>query len=86
MRKPAFYIPAFMPRDILFLSFSLSVRTYVSGICIKVLRQSFCSGVYLSNYLSESIHIWTIVTLEGWHSLHNPGPRGGARGQNLGHP
>ena len=34
-------------------------------ICVKVLRQSFSSGVYLSNYLSESIHIWTIATLEG---------------------
>ena len=28
---------------------------------------SFSSGVYLSNYIPESIHIWTIVTLEGWH-------------------
>ena len=46
------------------------------GICVKVLRFSFSSGVYLSNYLSESIHIWTIVTLDGWHSLHNPGPQG----------
>ena len=56
-------------------SFRLSVRPFVcSFVCsfvipshVKVLRQSFSSGVYLSNYLSESIHIWTIVTLEGWH-------------------
>ena len=41
-----------------------SVR-HVCRICLKVLRQSFSSGVYLSNYLPESIHIWTIVTLEG---------------------
>ena len=80
------------------LSLRLFVRSYlrhVSGICVKVLRQSFSSDVYLSNYLSESIHMWTIVTLEGW--LHDPGPQGpcpqtlgsmplgGARGQNLGH-
>ena len=69
-------------------SFRLSVRLFVRymfvclyfrhvrGICVKVLRQSFSSGVYLSNYLSESIHIWTIVTLEGWHSLYDPGPHG----------
>ena len=60
-----------------------SVRMFVSsyfrhvrGICVKVLRQSFSSGVYLSNYKSESLYIWTIVTLEGWHSLHDPGPQG----------
>ena len=55
------------------------VRSYfrhVCGICVKVLRLSFSSGVYLSNYPSESIHIWTIVTLEGWHSLHDHGPQG----------
>ena len=57
----------------------LFVRSYfrhVCRFCVKVLRQSFSSGAYLSNYLSESIHIWTIVTLEGWHSLHDPRPQG----------
>ena len=62
------------------LSVSLFVRSYVRsfvrGICVKVLRQSFSSGVYLRNYSSESIHIWTIVTLEGWHSLYDHGPQG----------
>ena len=67
-------------------SFRLSVRPFVcslvrtsvtfvefaSKFCVK----SFSSGVYLSNYSSESIHIWTIVTLEGWHSLHDHGPQG----------
>ena len=57
-------------------SFVRSYFRHVCRICVKVLRQSFSSGVYLSNYLSESIHIWTIVTLEGWHSLHDPGPQG----------
>ena len=37
----------------------------VCRICVKFLHQSFSSGVYLSNYLLESIPIWTIVTLEG---------------------
>ena len=57
-------------------SFVRSYFRHVRGICIKVLRQSFSCGVYLSNYSSESIHIWTIVTLEGWHSLHDLGPQG----------
>ena len=63
------------------------VRSFVCSFVIpsrvKVLRQSFSSGVYLSNYLSESIHIWTIVTLEGWHSLHDPGPQGPCPGMGL---
>ena len=29
------------------------------------LCESFSSGVYLTNYSSESIHIWNIGTLEG---------------------
>ena len=64
----------------------LFVRSYFlpsRGICVKVLRQSFSSGVYLSNYSSESIHIWTIVTLEGWHSLHDHGPQGPCPGVGL---
>ena len=57
-------------------SFVRSYFRHVRGICVKVLRQSFSCGVYLSNYSSESIHIWTIVTLEGWHSLHDNRPQG----------
>ena len=34
------------------------------------------SGVYFSNHLSESIHVWTIVTLESWHSHHDLSPQG----------
>ena len=45
--------------------FVCSSFRHVCRICVKVLRQSFSSGVYLGNYLPESIHIWTIVTLEG---------------------
>ena len=61
----------------------LFVRSFVIPSRVKVLRQSFSSGVYLSNYLSESIHIWTIVTLEGWHSLHDLGPQGPCPGVGL---
>ena len=57
-------------------SFVRSYFRHVCRICVKVLLQSFSSGVYLSNYLPESIHIWTIVTLEGWHSLYDPEPQG----------
>ena len=64
-------------------SVRMFVRSFVRGICVKVLRQSFSSGVYLSNYSSESIHIWTIVTLEGWHSLHDHGPQGPCPGVGL---
>ena len=64
-------------------SFVRSYFRHVCRICVKVLRQNFSSGVYLSNYLSESIHIWTIVTLEGWHSLHDPRPQGPCPGVGL---
>ena len=50
--------PAFMPRGKWFSSFCSSLRRlfvrsyfhHVCRICVKVLRQSFSSGVYLSNY------------------------------------
>ena len=76
----------FVFRPFVCLFVRLFVRSYfrhVRGICVKVLRQSFSSDVYLSNYSSESIHIWTIVTLEGWHSLHDHGPQGPCPGVGL---
>ena len=39
------------------------------------LPESFSSGVYLMNHSSESIHIWTISTLEGWLSFHDSWPQ-----------
>ena len=63
--------------------FVCSYFRHVRGICVKVLRQSFSSGVYLSNYSSESIHIWTIVTLEGWQPLYDHGPQGPCPGVGL---
>ena len=53
------------------------------------LHESFSSEVYLTNYSSKSIHIWTMGTLEGLLPYHGFWPQGssssGARGQNLGH-
>ena len=43
------------------------------------------------SYLDHSYYIYTIYTLEGWHSHTNstdprvPAPVGGVGGQNLGH-
>ena len=48
-----------------FVRTSVTFVEFASKFCVKVLRQSFSSGVYLSNYLPECIHIWTLVTLEG---------------------
>ena len=76
--RPSFLYPRHLCRRV--YSFRLSVRPFVSSFVLPShswnLRQSFSCGVYLSNYSSESIHIWTIVTLEGWHSLHDHGPQG----------
>ena len=44
---------------------------HIRGIYDKVLCASFSSGVYLTNHSSESIHIWTIGTLEGRLSFHD---------------
>ena len=67
----------------LFVRTSFRCVEFASKFCVKVLRQSFSSGLYISNYSSESIHIWTIVTLEGWHLLHDPGPQGSCPGVGL---
>ena len=98
IQYPNNYTPGIYADGYIVLSFRSSVRPFVCSfvcsfvrsyfrhvcrICVKVLRQSFSSGVYLSNYLSESIHIWTIVTLEGWHSLHDLGPQGPCPGVGL---
>ena len=51
-----------------FLFVCSSVRSFLLPLSRSWnLPHSFLSGVYLSNDLSESIHILTIVTLEGWH-------------------
>ena len=48
-------------------SFDRTSVTFVEFASKFYYKVSQDSGVYLSNFLSESIHIWTIVTLEGWH-------------------
>ena len=53
----------------------LFVRSFVlpshSWNSFKVLLASNSSGVYLTNHSSESVHIWTIGTLEGRLSFHD---------------
>ena len=49
----------------------------------KVLRLSNLRGVYLANHSSESIHIWTISTLEGRLSCHDSSPQGPCPGVGL---
>ena len=72
-------------------SFCLSVRPFVrsyvrSFVCAPVtfvefyLRESFSSGVYLTNHSSEIIHIWTIGILEVRLSFHDSDPRFHVRG------
>ena len=73
----------------------LFVRSYVrSFVCsfvlpsrswnyFKVLRSSNSSGEYLTNHSSESIHIWTIGTLEGRLSFHDSLPQGSFPGVGL---
>ena len=77
-----FYTPgSYAEGYIVFIS--LFVRSYVCSFIqswfhpIRELLQfyikSFSGGVYLTNHSSESIHIWTIGTLEGWLLFHGPG-------------
>ena len=73
-------------------SFCLSVRSSVHMFVrsfvlpsrlwnyFKVLCASNSSGVYLTNHSSESIHIWTIGTLEGRLSFHDSSPQGPCTG------
>ena len=67
------------------LSVCIFVRLFVGlfvllPLCLWNLQQcfglSFSSGVHIINHLSEGIHIWIIVTLEGWHSHHDSRPQG----------
>ena len=76
-------------------SFRLSVRPFVCSFVrsfvlpsrswnyFKVLRASNSSGVYLTNHSLESIHIWTIGTLEGRLSFHDSSPQGPCPGVGL---
>ena len=68
----------------------LFVRSFVLPSVAWNLRQSFaleflkwCISQQLFKKGNESIHIWIIATLEGWHSLHDPGPQGPCPGVGL---
>ena len=72
-------------------SFRLSVHPFVCSFVLpsrswnyfKVLRASNSSVVYLTNYSSESIHIWNIGILEGRLSFHDSSPQGPCPGVGL---
>ena len=72
-------------------SFRLSIRMFVRLFVLAsrlwnyftVLRSSNSSGVYLTNHSSESIHIWTIGTLDGRLSFHDSSPQGPCPGVGL---
>ena len=74
-----------------FLFVRTYVRSYVRSFIVpsrswnyfKVLRASNSSGVYLTNHYSESIHIWTIGTLEGRLSFHDSSSQGPCPGVGL---
>ena len=64
-------------------SFRLFIRMFVhlshpshSWNYFIVLRASNLSRVYLTNHSSESIHIWTVGTLEDRLSFHDSSPQG----------
>ena len=59
-----YYTPGIYAEGYIVFVFPFVRSSVCMFVYVKVLRQSFSSGVYLSNYLPESIHIWTIVTLE----------------------
>ena len=63
------YTPSIHADGYIVSYFRSSVRSYFSYVKVWV-------GVNLSNHSSEIIHIWTIVTLEGWHSHHDFRPQG----------
>ena len=87
--KFTFYTPRHLCRGV--HSFRLSVRSFVRSFVLpsrswnyfKVLRASNSSGVYLTNHSSESIHFWTIGTLEGRLSFHDSSPQGPCPGVGL---
>ena len=76
-------------------TFRLSIHPFVCSLFVcsfvllsrlwnyfKVLHSSN-SGVFLTNHSSESIHIWTIGTLEGRLSFHDSSPLGPCPGMGL---
>ena len=87
---PGIYAEGYIVFAVLFFHFVRSyVRTSVSFVEFTTkfstkLRESFSSGVYLTNYSSESIQIWTISTLEGLLPCHEFWPQGSCSGVGVG--
>ena len=55
----------------------LFVRSFVrTSVTFVEFASKFCVKVSQVVYISASLHIWTIVTLEDRHSLHDHGPQG----------
>ena len=75
------------PRHLCQGVYNLYIRSFIIPSCswnyFKVLRESFSCGVYLANHSSESIHIWTIGTLEGRLSFHDSWPQSPCPGEGL---
>ena len=63
----------------------LFIRSYFCSLrgITSVLRSSNLSGVYFTNHSSESIHFWTIGTLEGRLSFHDSSAHGPCPGMGL---
>ena len=65
------------------------VRRIYDNVLVKVSQVVPVDCIYLRNHLSESIHTWTMVVLEGWHQIMTPDtrllPLCGIGGQGLGH-
>ena len=71
-----------LPFVCLFVLMSVTFMEFTTKFSTK-LHESFSSGVYLTNYSSESIHIWTMGTLEGLLPCHEFWPQGSCPGVGL---
>ena len=75
------------------LGIAIVVTTVLVGAIYRVKTTRVCqTSIYtpdiyacLINHSSESIHIWTIVTLDGWYSHHYSRPQGPCPWMGLGH-
>ena len=68
------YIVFVFPFICLFVHYFVSSFICDSVLFVELLRSfalKFLKWVYLTNHSSESIHIWTIGTLEGQLSFHD---------------
>ena len=69
------FVCSFVRASITYLEFTTKFSTK--------LRESLSSGIYLTNYSSESIPIWTMSTLEGLLPCHEFWSQGSCPGLGL---